>query len=55
MPDERPFDVEEFSEAIKQVVISSFRPGSGCCCSCSCSVPQPGHGGEIAELVIDEE
>jgi hypothetical protein len=54
MPEERAFDVEEFAEAIKQVVISSFRPGTGCSCCCSCSIVRPGPGGEIAELVADE-
>ncbi len=56
MPEERAFDVEEFSNAVARLVQASIRIPGGCCCCTSCSpVIVGGPGGEIAELPVAME
>jgi hypothetical protein len=57
LAEEEAFDVETFAEGVKRSVIAAFPAGGisrGCSC-CTCWTPVVGHGGEIAELPVDEE
>lgn len=50
MPEERAFDVEEFSNAVARLVQASIGASGGCCCCTSCSPVVVGPRPEIAEL-----